>query len=481
VATHTVRSHSVGLFVSGATLGISTYLLILVLTSQPILAALVVVGAVATFLFIIPAFRMAFVVIGGLLTLQTSSLLTTPKMLYLGGVVLAAAIALCSLRDSKQSSLHRSIRPLLSVSVLFSALCATAVVVSVFNGTPAVSWLRDLAPYALFALVPLLALDLAPRISIGQITVLLLVASLLAALSFGIEWLGATRRDIAVLPITRVVLPSFFLAAAGFAYAVSRALGKPNFIRWSLLSSVFSSMIAVTGARSVVALAVSPLASGVALRSSIGRRWIRFVVPWLLFSFVILAIATGITGADRARIADRFQSLPMLLTDPYSDVSLIERSRQTAAAWDAFQNTPIVGVGLGAQFEWLDAFGASKVSSEIDTPLAFPAKFGLLGVTCLLACALVVVSWIRSLRRVEGKAVSGVALVGYLSIIGVWLLLGSPFEDKGLSLGFLLLLCMTTRELAAEASGYQEAQTPTAADRNLSRSKEPVSARIAIR
>src|SRR5450759_2129923 len=98
------------------------------------------------------------VVMGGLFTLQASNSLDVPKVVYLALATAStvAAIAGFLLWHSERRS-EIALPWVVSTAALL-AMLTVSVLVSHAHGTPLSSWLRDTAPYALFAAAPVLAL-----------------------------------------------------------------------------------------------------------------------------------------------------------------------------------------------------------------------------------------------------------------------------------------------------------------------------------
>jgi hypothetical protein len=90
----------------------------------------------------------------------------------------------------------------------------------------------------------------------------------------------------------------------------------------------------------------------------------------------------------------------------------------------------------------------------VDSPVAFLADYGLVG---LLVAVLLVggfVSVVRRLRRrTGGRTTMQLALVGFGAIVLAFSVAVVPFEDKGLSAGLILLLSLAAREAADHERG----------------------------
>src|SRR5207249_12173996 len=144
------------------------------------------------------------------------------------------------------------------------------------------------------------------------------------------------------------------------------------------------------------------------------------------------------------------------------DQSAKERLAQGRLAWHEFKTARFAGVGPGHAFQWRDNAGLVREGFNIDTPLAFVAKFGLLGIGTLFFVAVQIFAFIRSLRGSSAAAkIAKSALVGYVSFAAAWSLLGAPFEDKGFSFGLLFLVLIALRSHAAQASSPSGGQLET--------------------
>jgi hypothetical protein len=161
-----------------------------------------------------------------------------------------------------------------------------------------------------------------------------------------------------------------------------------------------------------------------------------------------LALAQGViaaTGANQDVLQRRLEIFSSS-GDIEKDASYKDRLTQARVAWDTFKENPLLGAGAGTAFEWKPQ-GLPRTSSPVlDTPVTFPAKFGLIG----LAAALLVVakywSFMKILARRRVPTVAHLALAGYLAVAVGLTTLVSPLEDKGLSFGLILALALVLRE-----------------------------------
>lgn len=428
------------------------------------------------------------VVVGGLFALQSSNNLDAMKLAYLLLVGAAVAGAAVSARWWLADQRAAIATPWLITSCAYAVLVVVSAAVSRTRGTPTDLWLRDAASYALFAAALLVALACARSASRRWIIVVFAICGALASVSFTIEWLG--RRDIAHLPIDRIVLPSGSLAsglvALASALAITAALRRGW---WAAAAGVVLGLFFITGTRSTLLLLAVPI--GVSLVA--GRPWQRGVQTVLTSGMVAaaifvatqsgIAIANGSfplhlgpstntispspnatsqpwpTATPNNELSGRINGIGRLIADPGSDPSLQSRWAQTEEAWRAFLTSPIVGVGAGYSFEWTEAPGGTHKGFSMDTPLVYLAKFGLIGLIPL-ASFVAAYAWLAiQLRRCGPRASSELLIVvGYAIVLVIAVALGAPIEDKGTSFALIFVVAV-----GAHALVHNRASEPAAA------------------
>ena len=117
-----------------------------------------------------------------------------------------------------------------------------------------------------------------------------------------------------------------------------------------------------------------------------------------------------------------------------------------------FRSSPLTGAGPGAPIVWSNSFSEVQVSTVIDSPLSFLAKFGIIG---LVAAVCLVAGFIRTLhalrRRTGTRTIPQLALIGFGAIAVAWSVLYNLYEDKGFAIGLMLLLALATRDAADAA------------------------------
>jgi O-antigen ligase len=395
--------------------------------------------------------RILFVVFGGLLTLQSSSGVGSLKLLYLAGVLVSSAGALFRFSQSRDVSTRRSAAPVLRVCAAMSALVAVSYLVAQAHGVVRVDWLRDVAPYVLFALAPIFALDAQWAFRRRTLVRLLVVAGLVATASFSTHWLE--QRHIARLPFSQFALSSFFFPAALFAFAVASALhARVRRIRWLLLAALVFALLVVTGTRSTLILAVAPVVAAFAARRQLSTRFIRLV---LLAPAAVLVIAVAVvsvvqvTHASTSIISKRITILKE--TGTSSDASYKDRQAVTQAARDVFYAHPYFGSGPGTYFSWQVTNGEHRSDFIIDSPLDFPAKFGLVGLAVVLFLVLEYGSFMKAAFRFDHPRPETLALAAFAALAVLDSFLTNPLEDKGFTLGLVLLLALVFRTSPANA------------------------------
>jgi O-antigen ligase len=423
------------------------------LVVKPLFAVLPLLGLGAVLLLASPHARITFLVFGGLLALQSSQGLDLVKLAYLAGVLVSFAAALFSLSQRRNDPPHTMAVPLLRLSLVFFLLLIVSWPIASAHGVARTDWLRDVAPYVLFASAPVFALDAQSSLSRRTLLRLLLIAGSFATLSFAINWLNL--RQIASLPISRVALSSFFFPAALFAYGAAASLqGRARRIRWLALTSLIFALLLVTGTRSTFVLLFIPLAIAIGARRYFVVRSLRLAVlaPVLL----VLALGTAYsvvvaTGASTKILSERISILKGTGSQS-SDASYNDRVAQFDAAWNVFKENPVFGGGPGTTFSWVANNGEKNSSFILDTSMTFPAKFGVVGlavVAFLISCW---VAFLRSLCSFKHPRTETLALIGLAAVAIPGALLTTPFEDKGFTLGLTLVLALALRTYRPAAS-----------------------------
>lgn len=434
------------------------------------------------------ALRVAFVLFGGMLALQSSEALDVTKVVYLVGGVICLIGALRALWHRRTSSVVGLAVPWLASSAALVALMALSFAVARTNGTPVIDWLRDVAAYGLFAAVPVFALDAQASAPRRVIVAALVIIGVLGGLSWAVEWLD--RRNIVDLPIARLLLPSAFVPATLYVFAAAAALvSRRRKTMWIVVAGVTLALFLITGTRSSLLLLSAPLGMAIFLGwAHRGSSTVVVVTHGILAAGLVLAFQLLLTlpeyepaGVDPGSsvpagtpmpdvVTDRLGSIPELVESPASDPSMRERVSQYRAAWALLASSPVIGVSPGHAIEWMNVSGQLVRGYAADTPLVMPAKFGLLGIAVFIAFGMAYWRTVRTaLVRSRHSAVT-LALIGYSVWVVVTLPLGFLVEDKGASFALILLLALAYDHISTE---------PT--DASQSPSKPPSGEDLAIR
>ncbi len=413
--------------------------------SKPLAALLPVVSLGVLLLLVDARARVLFLVFGGLLTLQSSDSVGLLKLAYLGGVFVSFGGALFGISRSSDWFNRRLAMPLLRASLAISALITISLFVSREHGVAFTDWLRDGAPYVLFALAPIFALDAQSAFSRKALIRLLVCAGAVATASFATNWLE--QRHIADLPFSQFALSSFLFPAGLFVYAIATALhASHRRAGWLALAVIVFALLIVTGTRETLILALAPLAAVAGARRYLSARFVRLALLGPVALLLTLAAAYSVaevTHASTAKIGERIATLKN--TGTTSDASYLDRQAQTRAAADIFHSNPIFGAGPGTHFNWTAANGDKVSAFVIDSPIDFAAKFGFVGLGVLVFLVASYASFMRLSFGFDHPRPETLALAAYGVVTAAGCVLGNPIEDKGFSLALVLLLALVLR------------------------------------
>jgi hypothetical protein len=416
--------------------------------------AMLPAAALAGLPFLLSArFRFLFVIFGTIFVFGGSDELTTQKLLYLFGLVGAAAGALLQLDRHLTTPAARAVRPFLFASVVFAGLIVISGPVSVvLNDTPPRDWMRDVTPYAFIVTVPLFALDGYRAFGRRTLDLLIAAAGLLGALSFAVVWLN--QRGIAKLPLEFLGFPTVLLGGALFAYGISAVLQRRRIqIRWLVLPAVVFALLVATGTRSSFVLAAAPLAVVFGSTKRFARRSARLAVAVPILALTIFFGTQSVLRGLNAN-EDVFRQRLALFSQSASetDRSYQVRVASTKAAWRDFTASPLFGQGPGTPIEWVDYFGRTHAEAYVDSPVGYLAKFGLGGVVALLALVGAFFAVLRQISRANGgPTVASLALLGYGGIVAAYAVLQVALEDKGFAVGLILLMAIALRDTFGDA------------------------------
>jgi O-antigen ligase len=404
--------------------------------------------------------RLLFIVFGGLLTLQSSESLGPIKLAYLAGVVASLAGAVFALSRSTDWFRRRLIMPLLRGSIAVFALIAISLLVALDHGVARTDWVRDVAPYAFVAAAPIFALDAQSAFSRTALVRVLVCAGALATVSFSTYWLE--QRHIANLPFSSFALSSFLVPAALVAFAIGAALdSNRGRVRWLSLAALVFALLVVTGTRSTLILGLIPIVVAIGARRYLSARFLRLVVIAPLVLLVTAAAAYSVievTDASTSVISDRIDTLKE--TGTSRDASYSDRQAQSDAALEVFSASPMFGGGPGTYFNWTVANGEKRSAFLLDSPMSFPAKFGIVGLGVLVFLVMCYASFFRSVFRLNHPSPETLALTAYAAVGVAVSFLTNPLEDKGWTMGLILLLALVLQAAPGRASLRSEPVAP---------------------
>jgi O-antigen ligase len=427
---------------------------------RPTLAVLPAVLLLALPLMLSARVRLLVVVFGALTVLQTSDELTAAKLLYFFALAVSFGAALFRLPRLVGTPAYRDLGPLFRASIVTLALVAISLPVSVLSEVPQKAWLRDVAPYAMVAFAPVFALDAQASMTARALRRVLVIGGTLGAIGFTTRWL--TNRGIADLSFVPLGLATLLLASTVFAYGIATLLhGSQRRLSWGVLTSLVFAMLLSTGTRTALVLLAAPVAIVAGAQHRLVQRSIRLVVVAPLVAILVFFGAQGVvrvTNADQDVLAAR-TSLLFETGDRSTDQSYIDRLAQTAASWEAFRSSPLLGTGPGKPILWTNSFNEPQVTTVVDTPVSFLAKFGVAGLVAAAFLLVGFVSTLRAFRARTGRAtIAQLALIGYGAVVAGWSLLQNPYEDKGFAIGLMLLLAVAARE-ASDATRRDSSST----------------------
>ena len=389
-----------------------------------------------------PAGRFVLVLIGALLVFQSSAAVGAPKLAFFATFLGCAAVSGFRVRRLLPQPWATALRPVLVGGPLYLGYLLLTSVVAVHNGSGISSWERDVVPYALLAIGPLIAVDAASTLSGPAATRLVVVLGLVVPFGFSSAWLA--RRGVDVLPIQRFVLATFALPVVLFAYTLVRGSIGPHRARWLMLAVWIGAILLISGTRTNLVL-------GLGILGVVGNRN-KARLNSVRAAAVAVAVAALGTGtvlwlgrvSGQSAFLSRRASLAAEFLGTGNDQSAALRRRAYTFSLDAFRSHPLLGTGPGHIFpsEYSGTGGTS-----LDSPLLVPAKFGILGTAALLVFLVAIVVCFHRARRLAGW--SPVGTTGRVTVV-IFLAL-TPFgplpEDKGFPLGIMVLLLLLGVEL----------------------------------
>jgi hypothetical protein len=405
--------------------------------------------------------RFLVVIVGGLVVFQSDQAVGLRKYAYVAAVILAICLSLLRIARSREPVLI-AFRPLLPASVGLLFVLIASAFVSHNAGTSMTNWSRDVLPYFFVALLPVVGLDAAQDLSKKHAERLLVVAGLVAAVGFAVDWLN--RRGVSSLGLGDVMLATATLAALGFAYTITRAGLGPHRLRWLLASTAIMSAMLVNGTRTnlfLLAATAGIVGSTTKLRVP-ARRIVGLILQIGAAVAVVVPALAMVFISDPLFIQQRIRGAMLLVTgQSAADPSYMARQRSYSVARSTFSQFPWFGVGPGRLYR--TPLGGPD-SMSLDTPWLVPAKFGVIGVSVLVIYLVTVMVCVRRVRKLAGYSIVVTAGRGWAAALVVLVPFGPWIEDKGFALAltlYLAVLVATAREaLALKGSARRDHPHP---------------------
>jgi O-antigen ligase len=419
--------------------------------SRPMLIELAAVLLLALPLLVSPRVRVVYLVVGTVAVFGTTGL-TPSKLAFLFGAGVALVGALRRSRALAHTAAYKDLRPLLHASFVLLFVIVLSLPVSQLNGVPKKDWLRDVAPYVLLAWAPLFAFDAQSAFSLRTLRRMIALVGLGGAGIFMIHLLHG--RQIATVYSGDAGLVTFLLTAALFSFAIAIVLdGEEGRLRWLALGSLVLAMLASTGTRSVATLLAAPFAIAIGTRRRMAQRSLRLAVTVPIAALLVVLGTQSLlklTNADSSAVTQRIDIL--FRSGTTSDQSYAYRLREIHSAWALFKSEPVFGVGPGHVIPWRDDNGNLFQNTFVDPSVGFLPDYGIVGLFAVAFLVASFISVIRRLRRRTGERTTAqLGLLGFGAVVLAYSFLQLPFEDKGLSVGLLLLLAIAASE-ASERS-----------------------------
>lgn len=416
-------------------------LLAVTAVDAPALAAGLVALVVLPFVATNPRVRASGVCLGTLLVFQSSDQLTPPKLAVLAIVVLSAALGF--------SAPSAGLKPIkvwtLATAGILAVLSARAIVFQNHDPTLVV---RDVAPYVLLLLAPLVAKDFA-RNGVDWLRALTVVVGVFGAVGFIAAW--ATKRGYANLPA--LGLPSSILVTLGVSVCAANAVTARRSWPWWFVTVALISASLATGTRNMLINVLAPIVILVWARRRSGglrrkaRRSLKTLVVVGPFAAAVAVFTLGVVGFDTGQAFDRVATVFDLDAGDGSTASIDERRIQDDAARTQYDTSPILGGGPGHQYlVYRPTSNTFTTGITIDSSLSVPAKWGIVGTVALLG---LLWSWWQFLRPRKLLTFWSLVTLGVAPVLVLQSLLTNTLEDKGLPLVLFLLGAGTLAERRA--------------------------------
>jgi hypothetical protein len=407
-----------------------------------------------------PVGRLMWLVLGGMLVLQSGDGLNPVKFAYLAGVAVAGAVSLVRLPRHIRQPWAQPFRKVSLGGALLAALVLATACTGLVRGESLTDIARDALTYALILPGLAIGLDAAASLRLRTAERLVMGVAVLAAIGFTTAWIS--RRGVSAVDVDQFLLASSALMAVGVALAVTRGLSGRR-IQWVWLAPLplIISAPLVTGTRSGLLLVLGVFAV-IRFRGR-GR-----VAPMRLFAGLVIAAVAMIALlyflGRRLTTGNFLEQRLVALQELFSgglgaDQSGTIRLYAFRIATDEWQSSPLFGRGFGHVYpNPNDPMLAGTF--QMDTPLLLLAKFGLLGAALLFGGLVLVLSPMWTTTRLVGERLPEQSVIrGFVATMLGLLMVISPTEDKGFALTLPLLLVLVGCALRERIGTVEERTT----------------------
>jgi hypothetical protein len=340
-------------------------------------------------------------------------------------------------------------------------ICASGIVAHE-HGIATGDWMRDVLPYLLLAVLPVVGLDAAADSSPRAMELVVAALGLVAAAGMAVDWLH--RRQVSSLGVDRVVLSTTALVALGLSLAITRGGLGPGRLRWLALAVAIVTLMLVTGSRTnlvVLFAVVGLIGARHKMRISLLRAGTTVVVGLLAVAVALPLVASRVVS-DPQFLSSRIDAALLVLSGQASaDQSFEIRHNAYLMATGQYQLHPWFGTGPG--FTYPDG------GFTLDTPLLTLAKWGIVGTLVIAGYLLTLTTCFVRVRRIGGYSVIGTAARGWWFALVALIPFGSWLEDKGFALAVTVIVAAVassarasmTARVRTSPGGGGTAESPT--------------------
>jgi hypothetical protein len=406
---------------------------------NPVLGVTVAVPFTALPLLMARAsYRLAAVVLGALVVFQSSREVGPAKFTYMA--VAGACMVISAIRIWKaQDPALQILRPLVPATLALAAVIGVSGVVAQTGGTNIGDWARDVLPYALLVILPIVGADAALDTTPGWLEAFIGLLGVTGAVGITLDWLH--RRDVSNLGVGRVLLSTTVLVALGFSLAITRAGLGPKRVGWLLAGLSILAAFLLSGSRASLVL-VAAIVGVVGARHKARIRLAsatRIGIAIAIGVTLVLPWAASKVIADPDFIQSRVHSAQLVVTGHADrDQSFEERRMSYVWATGQVRQHPWLGTGPGYRYP--------GGHFTLDTPFITPAKFGVVGTAVIVSYLGALVLCVHRSRKWIGYLTIHTAARGWAAVLLALVPFGSWLEDKGFAISVTLLIAVVTTQ-----------------------------------